>query len=521
MVEELGRKGEAGEHSADRSRPPIGRRRPEPEFTESPLFWWLYHHEPELSAMVTTGSIPWPLLAQKVLSLGIADGAGDRPSVAVMRATWARLLSLLRHPGRALLERYRPWQIPGIAAEPASLWTELVLLPRRPDPAHVPRPTDCRSKKGRTRRRRANAGALFWWLYEHHALLAPLTGAGGIRWTGLAEHLRKLGITNKWERPAAAATVQRTWQRLEEAIATEGQAALESCRPRWPAAPSLDPSGVAGRIPTPSALLFWSLFDLCPQISDLAKSGRVRWTVLAQRLARHGVTDTDGMALGPNIVEHTWRRVEKAMATEGRAALERRRPLDLAVPSLDLPCQNDLVLVPSPLFWWLLDHEHQVRALGVPGPIPWRAFTERIQQLGIGDSTGGLPGIDTTRMTWKRVTATLRAEDRSTIESRRPDRAPVLPVSAKWWQAIRRSVVLADRIKRRRATSARTALFWWIYDHRNQLQALEWRGRMSWTALCRRLSLLGLRDGSGRPVLPHLARATWSSVKQAIAADRV
>jgi hypothetical protein len=42
-----------------------------------------------------------------------------------------------------------------------------------------------------------------------------------------------------------------------------------------------------------------------------------------------------------------------AIATKGRAAVERSRPRDLAVASLDPQRQSALVQMPSPLFGWL------------------------------------------------------------------------------------------------------------------------------------------------------------------------
>jgi hypothetical protein len=369
---------------------------------------------------------------------------------------------------------------------------------------------------------------IFWWLYDHRDEIEELARATPVDWPGLCDQLHAAGITDARGKPLRPVAVSGMWQRLQAAGTSEGWAVIGQRRPRGLVVPPLHLPR-RPRDSRRSSPLFWWFYDHHAELFALAAVGSIDWLALCKHLRGLGITNAWGNGLTHNTVYVTWRRCREALATEGSEALARRRPPGPVMPSLDLARRRHLIHPPSVLFWWLYDHEAQIRALANPGPIPWRRLAERIGPLGVRDGAGRIPGIDTTRVTWARVAKALREEGRRALVGRRPPLPPLRKVSARWWQKLSpvtaggQSSTAPPRIliRRRPGKSRRTPLFWWMYDHREKMRSLERRGRISWITLCRQMSMIGFVDPSGRPILPHLARATWRGVQRAIATKRI
>jgi hypothetical protein len=223
--------------------------------------------------------------------------------------------------------------------------------------------------------------------------------------------------------------------------------------------------------------LFWWLYDRESELIAIAKSAKsdpTSWQTLADKLVSLGIRGDDGAPTG-TTVRATWHRLVASLRDPGRAAVIKWRPPDNSPPPTDPLC-------------------------------------------------------DTTRVTWGRVQKALDEEGRPALERRRPAIGPMPAVRSPWWRKLtaperdgrggsRKPLRMLTR--RRRGKSRRTPLFWWMYDHRQAMRDLERRGRISWITFCRQAAMLGLVDAAGGPILPHLARATWRCVKDAIRANRV
>ncbi len=69
-------------------------------------------------------------------------------------------------------------------------------------------------------------------------------------------------------------------------------------------------------------------------------------------------------------------------------------------------------------------------------------------------------------------------------------------------------------------SSERSSLFWWMFDHHDQLIAAAEGRRMRWGPLCERFAALGLTDAIGKPASVRTARETWRQVRAAVGAAR-
>ena len=69
-------------------------------------------------------------------------------------------------------------------------------------------------------------------------------------------------------------------------------------------------------------------------------------------------------------------------------------------------------------------------------------------------------------------------------------------------------------------SSERSSLFWWMFDHHDQLIAAARGQRMRWSPLCDRFAALGLVDATGKPASIRTAWETWRQVRAAVASAR-
>ena len=69
-------------------------------------------------------------------------------------------------------------------------------------------------------------------------------------------------------------------------------------------------------------------------------------------------------------------------------------------------------------------------------------------------------------------------------------------------------------------SSERSSLFWWMFEHHDQLVTAAQGQRMRWAPLCERFSALGLADATGKPASIRTARETWRQVRASVASAR-
>jgi hypothetical protein len=66
----------------------------------------------------------------------------------------------------------------------------------------------------------------------------------------------------------------------------------------------------------------------------------------------------------------------------------------------------------------------------------------------------------------------------------------------------------------------RSALFWWMVEHHDELAQAAQGRRLRWKPLCERFAALGLTDVKGRVPSERTARATWGRARRAVAEAR-
>ena len=62
----------------------------------------------------------------------------------------------------------------------------------------------------------------------------------------------------------------------------------------------------------------------------------------------------------------------------------------------------------------------------------------------------------------------------------------------------------------------RSALFWWMVEHHDELAQAAQGRRLRWKPLCERFAALGLTDVKGRVPSERTARATWGRARRAV-----
>jgi hypothetical protein len=66
----------------------------------------------------------------------------------------------------------------------------------------------------------------------------------------------------------------------------------------------------------------------------------------------------------------------------------------------------------------------------------------------------------------------------------------------------------------------RSALFWWMVEHHDEMAHAAQGRRLRWKPLCERFAALGLTDVKGSVPSERTARATWGRARRAVAEAR-
>lgn len=66
----------------------------------------------------------------------------------------------------------------------------------------------------------------------------------------------------------------------------------------------------------------------------------------------------------------------------------------------------------------------------------------------------------------------------------------------------------------------RSSLFWWLFDHHDEIRHPASGKRITWAPVVAQVAALGLTDRDGKPATPGTVRLTWYRVRQEVARRR-
>jgi hypothetical protein len=78
---------------------------------------------------------------------------------------------------------------------------------------------------------------------------------------------------------------------------------------------------------------------------------------------------------------------------------------------------------------------------------------------------------------------------------------------------------MEDNVMKRIARpQRRSPLFWWLFDHYDEMRAAAAEGGLGipWSVLVGDFAAMGITDANGRPVKPGTAKTTWQRVHKAV-----
>lgn len=70
-------------------------------------------------------------------------------------------------------------------------------------------------------------------------------------------------------------------------------------------------------------------------------------------------------------------------------------------------------------------------------------------------------------------------------------------------------------------SSLRSSLFWWMFDHHDDIVRTSEHRRIAWSSFCAEATKRGLTDTRGQPVTVVNARRTWRRARKFVAKGRV